>query len=208
MKLNKIASLIKKNKRIILYNAADGTQWISNGAAMYSLKGMPPLAPENVLRFFGVPANKIGEWQCEMTELPEGIDFSDMSTDDESVEPMIAWIEWMGETYCFFAHEEKVYSVNVDYIKPIIGKDEYITYFKRETDSGGFMLAVMDGLELIALIMPYILDRDEIFINELKRLHYLFANTAVQRTKDALIASLENDKQMELNAEGADHENN
>ena len=36
MKLKTIATLFKRNKRLVIYTAPNGEQWVCNGVAMYS----------------------------------------------------------------------------------------------------------------------------------------------------------------------------
>jgi len=174
MKLGKIASLFKKNKRIILYTAADGTQWISNGVAIYSMRGMPPLTPEIVLRFFDVPADQLAKWQCETEDLPAGIDFSDFVENDKELELMKVNIDWYGETFMFFPDGKEIYSIQAAYVMPMIGGD-YITYQKRKMAGGGHVIAVKDGLELMAIICPYDLGKSDVFVEEVDKLAALYS---------------------------------
>lgn len=41
MKLKTIASIFNRNKYLTIFTTSEGEQWVCNGVAMYSLRGMP-----------------------------------------------------------------------------------------------------------------------------------------------------------------------
>ncbi|MCM1062075.1 MAG: hypothetical protein NC452_17560, partial [Eubacterium sp.] len=73
MKLNAIAAIFKRNKRLNISVMSDGTQWITNGIAMYSMSGMPELTPAMVLKIFDIPEDKQGQWTCEIKPMSDNI---------------------------------------------------------------------------------------------------------------------------------------
>jgi len=166
MKLKTIASLFNRNKRLTIYTAADGEQWIGNGIAMYSLRGMPHMTPPIVLRIFDVPPDKYEKWVCAESDMPTAIDFSDDTLGDTHIRPLKIGIEWSGDNYLLFPDERRIYSFNIDYLKPLIG-DPYLMYHKRETKDGGFVLACKVGLELEAIVAPFIFHENDGFVAEI-----------------------------------------
>ncbi len=70
MKLKAIATIFKKNKFLRILDAPSGSQWITNGVAVYSMEGMPKLTPAMVLKIFDIPEDKQTEWNCEVIPMP------------------------------------------------------------------------------------------------------------------------------------------
>jgi hypothetical protein len=186
MKLNTIASLFKKNKRLDIYTSECGEQWISNGAALYSLSGMPHLTPETVLRIFDVPPDKHAAWICDEKELPTTIDFSDVTESETIIEPIKLNIEWDEYRYRLFPDGERIYTIRADYIKPLLDEPDYLTYQKRETSGGGFVLAVKIGMELKAIIFPYFLHESEEYLEEIERMAGLYRSMAQDDVFEAM----------------------
>ena len=122
MKLKTIASLFNRNKRLEILTAENGEQWISNGHAAYSLRGMPHMTPEIVLRIFDVPPDKHSKWLCGESALPTAINFEDGATEETAIEPMRMNIEWYGENFWLFPDGRRIYSFNECYIKPLLAR--------------------------------------------------------------------------------------
>ena len=187
MKLKTIASIFNRNKRLIIHTAQNGEQWISNGIAAYSLNGMPQLTPEIVLRIFDVPADKQAKWLCEECDLPSVISFADATDGEVEIEPLKINIERFGINYWLFPNpnKQRIYSFNEDFIKPLLDEPDYLTYYKRETVSGGFVLACKIGMELKAIIAPAMLHEREEFTEEIKRIAHLYCLMAQQKIVNA-----------------------
>jgi hypothetical protein len=187
MKLKTIASIFNRNKRLIIYTAPNGEQWISNGFAAYSLRGMPYLTPEVALRIFDVPADKHNKWICEESELPAAIGFEDNVPGEADIEPLKINIEYFGVNYWLFPDGRRIYSFNEDYIKPLLDEPDYLTYHKRETSGGGFVLACKVGFELKAIICPMTLHDKEDYTAEIERIAQLYKNTAAEMERDRVV---------------------
>ena len=154
MKLKTIASIFNRNKRLTIYTAEGGGQWIGNGMAMYSLRGMPHMTPEIVLRIFDVPPDKQNKWICNEEETPTVIDLADTAPGDTDIEPLKTNMEYYGVNYWLFPDGRRIYSFNEDYIKPLLDEPDYLTYHKRETEGGGFVLVCKIAFEIKAIILP------------------------------------------------------
>lgn len=48
IKKKKVAALCKKTYTISMTTRSDGTQWVGNGTALYSMEGMPKMTPDEV----------------------------------------------------------------------------------------------------------------------------------------------------------------
>ncbi|MDR2903937.1 MAG: hypothetical protein LBU77_05475, partial [Clostridiales bacterium] len=123
MKLKSIAAIFKRNKRLIIYNKGmdenrSGTQWISNGVAMYAISGMSILTPENVLTIFDVTPEAKSDWKCTTEELPNFVSLEDDTESESDLEPGKINIEWFGKNYWLFPCGNKIYSVQANYIQP------------------------------------------------------------------------------------------
>lgn len=174
MKLKTIASIFRKNKNITIFTTEDGEQWIGNGAVMYSMSGLPYMTPEIILRIFDVPPDKHNTWICNESEMPKVVNYSDSTNNESEAEPLKINIEWFGTNYWLFPDGRRIYSINEDYIKPLLDESDYLTYYKRETINGGFVLACKTGLILKAIICPNMLHNNEDYTDEIKKITALY----------------------------------
>ena len=185
MKLKTIASIFNRNKYLTIFTTSEGEQWVCNGVAMYSLRGMPRMNPEIVLRVFDVPPDKQEKWICKESEMPTVIDYSDNATRETDIEPLKINLEWNEKTYWLFPDGRRIYSFNADYIKPLLDEPDYLTYHKRETENGGFVLACKVGFELKAIICPAVLHDNEDFAAEIKRIAGAYATMEREKVANA-----------------------
>lgn len=201
MKLKTISSIFNRNKRLVIYTAENGEQWIGNGIAAYSLRGMPQMTPEIVLRIFDVPAEKYNKWICKESELPSTISFEDNALGETDIEPLKTNIEWYGVNHWLFPDGQRIYSFNEDYIKPLLDEPDYLTYHKRETTGGGFVLACKIGLEIKAIIAPVMLKED--FTRELYRIADLYKAMEREKVVNAAyeLYGIEDDEPPEIDPE-------
>jgi hypothetical protein len=175
MKLKAIAAIFRHNKQLEIFNTPEGEQWVCNGVAMYSMRGMPHMSPEIVLRIFDVPPDKRSEWICRESEMPTVIDYSDGSASEEGIEPMVIRIGWYGIGYWLFPDGWRIYSFDEDYIKPLLDEPDYLTFHRRETENDGFVLACKTGFELKAIITPTDLRTKEKYTQEISNIASLYA---------------------------------
>ncbi len=186
MKLKAIAAIFSKNKHLILMDAPDGEQWISNGVAVYSLRGMPRMTPEAILRIFDVAPDKAKDWHCEAQELPTGIPFDDYARGETDIEPAKILIGWNGDGYTLFPDERKIYTIKTVYLKPLLDEPDYLTYHKRQTEGGGFVLAVKIGMEIKAVICPVLLHCNDKYVHEVRKIATLYRLMRLENVFDAI----------------------
>lgn len=185
MKLKTIAALFKRNKRLTIYRTPEGGQWLGNGVAMYNMRGMPHMTPEIILRIFDVPPDKHKDWICNESEMPTVIDYEDSTSAENEVEPLKINIEWYGDNYWLFPDGRRVYSFNEDYVKPLLDEPDYLTYHKRVTAGGGFVLACKIGFELMAIVAPAMLHDNEKYAEEIKCISTLYATMEREKVANA-----------------------
>lgn len=161
MKLKAIAAIFKRNKRLNILVMPNGTQWITNGVALYSMSGMPELTPAMVLKIFDIPDDKQGEWTCEVKPMPESmceICTNGFYTTESLLEPKKSTIEYGGVTYLLLRNSDDIIAIDEKYLKPIYDDMEYMQFYKREfPNKCGFAIVCQNALELEAVIMPILL---------------------------------------------------
>lgn len=143
------------------------------------------MTAENILRVFDVPPDKQEKWICCENEMPTSIDCSDYTDNERVIEPLKINLEWLDNAYWLFPDGRRIYSFNEDYIKPLLDEPDYLTYHKRETVGGGFVLACKVGLEIKAIIFPAVLHKDEHFTAELERIANAYAVMDQEQTVNA-----------------------
>jgi hypothetical protein len=163
MKLKAIAALFAKNKRLIIHTTADQSQWLSNGYAMYVLSGLPHMSTDGILRVFDVPEDKRKAWHCEESGIPKTINIAEALPGEEQIEPLATKIIWQDDTFWLFQEAPRqIHAIREALVKPLLDEIAYITYWKRATTDGNFMLAIKKGLELKAIIAPTLLHKYEL----------------------------------------------
>lgn len=153
MKIKAIASAFKPKKTVVIKDVADnGVQWITNGAAFYSMDGMPKFTPTSLLKIFDIPEEKQEEWTSEQTSVSRYI--IDDSKDYE-LEEMKMQIKWLGETYIFLKDEHSIFAINEQYLKPLYDEWDYLRYVAHPLSSGQTtVIMCYVKLELKAVILP------------------------------------------------------
>ena len=193
MKLKTIATLFAKNKHLMLINDNDGQQWVSNGFAIYKLQGLPKMSTDNVLRIFDIPPEKQPQWLCSESDEFENLSLADSYDGDLEVDQHPLKVEWYdGDKFWNFYHEGRIYAINEKYIKPLMDEAGGITFWKRETKSGAFCLAVRNGFMVIAIIMPARLHQDEVFVSTIRQVASGYAIMAMEDIRDAALELFKN----------------
>lgn len=163
MKLKAIATIFKRNKRLNILVMPNGTQWITNGVALYSMSGMPELTPAMVLKIFDIPEDKQGEWTCEIKPMPENmreICTNGFFATELLLEPKKSTIKYGGTTYSFLRNVDDIIAVDEKYLKPLDDM-EYMQFYKREIPNKcGYAIVCQNALELEAVIMPIMLGEE------------------------------------------------
>lgn len=186
MKLKKLATVFKRNKRAIIFDrTVDGAvvaQYVSDGAALYPLEGLPVLDRESLLTIFDVEAEKRADWNVSQREA----DFYTMNPldIDETEWPIVHTfppVVYNGKQLmlCDIGGGEMLI-FDPRYISPVkTGEEEY---YVRKSRSGIRYLTVKDGLITTATIMPisFTGDKLEQFASEIyslaDRLRKMIAN--------------------------------
>ncbi len=155
MKLKAIATIFKRFKYLRIWYMPDGEQWITNGAAVYSMEGMPTLTPAAVLKIFDVPEDKQEEWNCDVEPMPEELCeiCGDYRTEKIPLEPKETRVQYNGITHLILSGGNDIVSIDEKYAKPLYDDMDYLRYFKCNLKSG-YAVILYDGLSVEAVIMP------------------------------------------------------
>ena len=161
MKLKKIAAIFKRNKSLKILTMPNGSQWITNGVALYSMSGMPELTPAMVLKIFDIPDDKQGEWHCEVNPMPENmckICTNDFYKTESLLEFKKITVKHGGITYSLLQNNDDIIAVDEKYLTPLYDDMEYMQFYKQEfPNKCGFAIVCQNALELEAVIMPIML---------------------------------------------------
>ena len=175
MKLNKIVSLCKREKRIVLFDEHNeegevSGQWIGDGTACYQVGGLPILEPSTVGTLFDVPAKDEDKWDIREEDLPPSVDFTDTPDGERMLEDYSVSLNYHGLTLKPLRAEgcDPVF-VDVKYLAPFLDSLESVFLFRRETRGGMVYVAVKVGFVLKAIVPPCRVE-SEAFIESLSRL--------------------------------------
>lgn len=155
MNYKKIAKFIKDARHLTIYNAT-GTQYISNGAVIYPVFGMPRMKEMEMLNFLGL-ADKSNQISVTMKDAPDWItDITYDACDENVLEKTGPLILLSGDACRTFYTEQGAIVVKNSYISVVengIDKDMPIVHCL--TDIGNCRaVAVFVGFELYAIVCP------------------------------------------------------
>lgn len=161
MKFTDIAKIAKARKKAEIVTTTNDEQWLSVGAAAYKLEGLPKMDAKEFLRLAGVTDKKAENWVQVDREDESGI-FSESGWNELELTADMAGLSIEYNSYIltpFYTMDGAVW-VNVGYMVPVLaGKTEYMRFFLRRIN-GQNVIAIKDGLLLIALIAEFSMDRD------------------------------------------------
>lgn len=158
MKFKAIAAAFKERKSLNVLEAPNGTQWISNGTAMFLMEGMPVLNAAAVLNIFDIPEIKREEWETGEHKMTAELARMCLNNDlypDDALTIMSLEIVINGSKYLFLKSPSGVFAINEKYLKPLDDEGDYLRFFKKTTSDGKTVaILVYKGLEIKAVILP------------------------------------------------------
>ena len=154
MKFADIAKRAKATKIACVLTDENGVQWVNVGAAVYRLEGLPKMSSEDFLRLAGVSEEKIGSFYVEGNNIPE-TSLRNETGDEIALTSDMAGLVVDMDGYRlmpFYTALHGVIWLDVKNMEPIMkGDTNYLRFFLRRFGNG-WMIAVKDGLVLIAII--------------------------------------------------------
>ncbi len=181
MKLKSVAAVCRSNKTLVVCRQ-DGRQLVGNGHALYDVRGLPRMTPEEMLRMFDVKEDQVSNWYIPMERDEMPYNLTDDAPEEEELHMDLPSIGYYGDVVQPMDTEDgEIIFVDKALLKPIDGK--FPRYFLRRKESGERYVVVKDGFLFEALIMPYDLITDEL-CEKLKRLWSACVKDAEKRTAD------------------------
>lgn len=139
----------------MLYTDLTGVAvWIGTDTAMYPIEGI--LMDENSIEsLFDLPESKLEKLKIETWPLMQ----SPLSVDFDAVDEDMAMCEGFAVFYGgalnrILSFEGKLYSVDVDRLKPAEISSDYARYYFCANANGGPLIIVRDGLIITGVLQP------------------------------------------------------
>ena len=174
MKIKKIINYCKKRGVLYLIDG-DGTQWISDGVAIYPLFNMPVFDEDSILKAYDISSEKAEKMKIQRkSQLPTEFDFSDNA--DEIVCEIGDVI--FGNALALSTSQGLMF-IDRKYLAPFADTtDDMLYIFERVDPNGGVYFAVKIGFSLVAIIMPYDCVNEN-FVERLKK-YYVQSKLALE----------------------------
>ncbi len=161
MKVRKVVDLCKRNRIIHLYDDED-VQWISDGAALYPLWGMPTFDEMTIKNSYDFTEKQWSEMLFTRNSgLPSGYETEDLPNHERRAERMPLWIRYAGVSAVPYIVSTGVAWMDSAYLTPF-GTEERLEVWERRTEDGSLYFAVKIGLELVAIVLPCLFPGEEI----------------------------------------------
>lgn len=162
MKVKKIGALCKARGICYLYDevSEDGEivrQWISNGAAMWPVSGLPLLSEANLSTLFDFSESTVEKMRIAEKTLPEWLCAvaHDLRDGEAQMQESNIRIRMDGEELMALTAGASVYWLKADYLKPCWTKETAL--FLRKDEDGEAVIAACDGLFLAGIVGPAVL---------------------------------------------------
>lgn len=176
MKIKKLMALCKKSGMIIVYNTEDGTQWLSDGHAIYPVYKDFEFSSWSLCDMYDIDKDKVAKH--DITGLPFSISGADRVPDEVECEVLPIQIYRNGDVHLALENNSGVAFINKRFMSSLSDTDSSdILFYERKTD-GGSVYAVKVGMQLAAIILPTEIIDDN-FVHDVKMFAYL-----CERTKD------------------------
>ncbi len=151
MNIMEIVNLCKKQKRLYLHGEEGGTQWISDGCAVYPLLGAPFFTEDSIRATYHLPFN------VKVTvdpRLPRMLDFRDICETENRVFFEKIQLAPGNSDLVSLRTQAGVTYIDRRYLAPVDDGDNAIGIYERVMRDGKVYIAVKRGMMLEALILP------------------------------------------------------
>lgn len=169
MKFKDIAAMCCRRKYVELYTDEEsGERFVSDGTAVFKLEGMPIVSVDELLRLFSVDDKQKRSWFYEESAVPDFLCLAD-NAPEQLVENFSDFLvlNLLGNELVPVRGRRGILLLNRQYLKPF-EKGDYIKFFEREC-MGRKYIAVKDGFELKAVILPFRVEKD--FVERLEDIY-------------------------------------
>jgi hypothetical protein len=159
MKLNKIASLCKARKKVVLFDAPESGeggvyQWIGDGLSAYPLHGLPRVDKDAILTIFNVAEKDRKDWTVKEMPFPDGLDVSNGEADEPVAASAMFLVTRSGLDVRPVGSPHGTIFLDIKYLDPLADVAKFPTLHIRESEDFGQYFAVKAGFLLEAIILP------------------------------------------------------
>lgn len=161
MKFTDIARVAKRDKVCYIMDDVDGSQWLNTMDAVYRLEGLPKMTSDDFLNLLGVTETQKEKWSKKDMVDTEGVTKQDRVEETElTADPAGISVFYNGMFLTPFYTPDGVLWMDEDLLEPVRKMDsKYLAFFLRG-EKGRRMVAVKDGLILVAVISPVVMNDD------------------------------------------------
>ena len=167
MEIKKIINLCKKSGQLGIYEN-EGTQWITDGYALYPLYSLPLFDEESICVAYDISAKKAEKMHITFNlSLPSMFDYRndvEAETQCKRGSPLFNGLVPLTTSH-------GIEFIQGKYLTPFADADDNMIFiYERTTETGGTYFAVKDGLMLVGIILPYDCINED-FVNNIKTLY-------------------------------------
>lgn len=155
MKFDKIKSLCKKKKHIIIFNdEKTNVQWISDGGCMFPMYNMPRLNIENIFTIFDIAECDRDKYFCDISsEIPFDISVEDIFENETPAEKIGISIGFAGDVVIPIATEYGAVFIDNKYLDVCADTDEKQLWLRMKNRNVPY-IAIKDGFVLLGIVLP------------------------------------------------------
>lgn len=158
MRAKRIAAQVKAQGRAELWSVTDSDgvvrQWISTGAAVYPVDGMPFLKVENLPALLSLSEKELDKIRLEEGAKPDYINLRDVTTGECLVDALDVTLNVGGQEMLPVQAGGKTYFIDMAPLAPIMAEYKKAELWLRKTVNGIKYFAVKNGMMLVGVVMP------------------------------------------------------
>lgn len=174
MLIKKLIALCKKSGLIIVYNTEDGTQWLSDGHAIFPVYKDFEFNSYSLCDIYDIDKDKVAKH--DMTGLPALMSGADRVPDETECEVLPIKIYRNGDVHIALETKSGIAFIRQRILSPLSDTaSSDILFFERKTEAGPVYAAKV-GMQLAALILPTEIIDDN-FVRDIKMFASLCEHT-------------------------------
>lgn len=158
MRVKKIAAECKARKLAVLWDVVDCDgavrQWISTGAAVYPVDGLPYLQVDNLPALLSLTEKDREKMRIEAGEKPASFDLRDVSAGEAAAVDFSLTVQSGDYVLMPVQARGRTYLIDGATLMPIISEYKLATLYLRETEAGLKYFVAKNGLMVVGLVLP------------------------------------------------------
>ncbi len=154
MIIKKIIDVCKKKKAFVLCEDENGVQWLSDGAAMFPLYGLPQFCEETIFRTFDIPEKQQKKMHfSHKPALPSDFNFKDYFPGEKECARQFQLITGASDTLPYNT-TQGIKFIHSEHLLPLADAPQ-LTICERVKEDGTLYFAAKSGFVLLAIITPF-----------------------------------------------------